>query len=154
VEPAPDARQTADARLPNQRADQGEDPEPPEPSGHGELPGPRSETPRSEEPHSPAGQGAAAASIPEQAPPRSGGLSDRERAILEFEKRRWRHVGAKEQAIRDRFDVSATRYYQVLNALIDRPEALAAEPVLVGRLLRRRAALARSRSADDPRDPD
>src|SRR5436305_1120276 len=53
-------------------------------------------------------------------------LSDRDRAILAFERQWWKYAGAKEQAIRDLFDMSATRYYQVLNALLDRPEALAA----------------------------
>lgn len=79
--------------------------------------------------------------------PEGTGLTALEHAILRFEKQRWRHVGAKEQAVRDTFGLSATRYYQAINALIDRPEALAAEPLLVGRLLRRRAALSRSRSA-------
>ncbi|HVT22265.1 MAG TPA: DUF3263 domain-containing protein, partial [Mycobacteriales bacterium] len=43
--------------------------------------------------------------------------------------------------------MSATRYYQVLNALLDRPEALAADPMLVKRLRRMRAARQRQRSA-------
>ena len=51
-----------------------------------------------------------------------------------------------ERAIRELFDMSATRYYQALNALLDRPEALAFEPVVVKRLRRQRAARARSRS--------
>jgi hypothetical protein len=67
-------------------------------------------------------------------------LSARERAVLGFEKQQWQSTGAKEQAIRERFEVSASRYYQTLNALLDRPEALAAEPVLVNRLRRKRDA--------------
>jgi hypothetical protein len=67
------------------------------------------------------------------------GLSERERAMLAFERRWWRRAGAKEQAIRDTFGLSATRYYQVLNRLIDRPEALAYDPVLVTRLRRLRS---------------
>ncbi|GIJ75653.1 Protein of unknown function [Micromonospora phaseoli] len=74
-----------------------------------------------------------------------GGLGERERAILAFERQWWRHAGAKEQAIRDRFGLSATRYYQVLNTLLDNPAALAADPVLVGRLIRLRASRARNR---------
>jgi hypothetical protein len=74
------------------------------------------------------------------------GLSERDRAVLDFEKRRWRHAGAKEQDIRDRFGISATRYYQVLNALLDRPEALAFEPLVVNRLRRLREARQRARS--------
>ena len=68
-------------------------------------------------------------------------------AILAFERHWWKYAGAKEQAIRDQFQMSATRYYQVLNALIDRPEALAHDPLLVKRLRRLRAARQRARSA-------
>ena len=75
------------------------------------------------------------------------GLDDRERAILTFERQWWRFAGAKEQAIRELFDLSATRYYQVLGALIDRPAALAFDPMLVKRLRRLRAARQRARSA-------
>jgi hypothetical protein len=74
-------------------------------------------------------------------------LSDRDRQILEFERQWWKYAGAKEQAIRDLFDMSATRYYQIVNALIDSPEALAFDPMLVKRLRRMRAARQRSRSA-------
>ena len=75
------------------------------------------------------------------------GLTRREREILAFERQWWKYAGAKEQAIRDLFDMSATRYYQVLNALIDRPESLAADPMLVKRLRRLRASRQRARSA-------
>ncbi|WP_212839949.1 DUF3263 domain-containing protein [Catellatospora sp. IY07-71] len=74
------------------------------------------------------------------------GLDERERHILAFEKQWWRHAGAKEQAIRDSFGLSATRYYQLLNALLDNPAALELEPVLVGRLRRLRGSRARTRS--------
>ncbi|HWB67388.1 MAG TPA: DUF3263 domain-containing protein [Mycobacteriales bacterium] len=74
-------------------------------------------------------------------------LSERDREILAFERQWWKYAGAKEQAIRELFDMSATRYYQVLNALLDRPEALAADPMLVKRLRRMRAARQRARSA-------
>ncbi|MER7458983.1 DUF3263 domain-containing protein [Micromonospora sp. NPDC126480] len=76
---------------------------------------------------------------------RADGLTEREWAILEFEQQWWRHAGAKEQAIRDRFGLSTTRYYQLLNTLLDNPVALAAEPVLVGRLRRLRSSRARNR---------
>ncbi|MET1058298.1 MAG: DUF3263 domain-containing protein [Nocardioides sp.] len=74
-------------------------------------------------------------------------LSARDTEILEFERQWWKYAGAKEQAVREKFDMSATRYYQVLNALIDKPEALAADPLLVRRLRRLRAARQRQRSA-------
>ena len=75
------------------------------------------------------------------------GLTRRDRDILAFERQWWKYAGAKEQAIKDLFDMSATRYYQVLNALIDRPESLAADPMLVKRLRRLRASRQRARSA-------
>ncbi len=77
----------------------------------------------------------------------AGGLSQRDQQILGFERQWWMYAGAKEQAIRDSFDMSATRYYQVLNALIDAEAALAFDPLLVKRLRRLRAARQRARSA-------
>jgi hypothetical protein len=74
-------------------------------------------------------------------------LSARDRDILDFERQWWKYAGAKETAVREKFDMSATRYYQVLNALIDRPEAVAADPLLVRRLRRLRATRQRQRSA-------
>ena len=74
-------------------------------------------------------------------------LSARDRSILEFERQWWKYAGAKEQAIRELFDMSATRYYQILNGLIDTHEALAFDPMLVKRLRRMRAARQRARSA-------
>ena len=74
-------------------------------------------------------------------------LPPREREMLAFERQWWRYAGAKEVAIRERFGMSATRYYQVLNALVDRPEALAVDPLLVRRLRRMRAARQRQRPA-------
>jgi hypothetical protein len=75
------------------------------------------------------------------------GLTRRDREILTFERQWWKYAGAKEQAIRELFDMSGTRYYQVLNALIDTPAALAADPLLVKRLRRLRASRQRQRSA-------
>lgn len=73
-------------------------------------------------------------------------LTDRDKAILEFELLRWNHLGSKEDAIRARFGVSATRYYQLLNVIIDKPEALRADPMLVKRLRRLRDARRRTRA--------
>jgi hypothetical protein len=74
-------------------------------------------------------------------------LDERERAMLDFERQWWRYAGSKDQAVRELFDLSATRYYQLLNALIDRPEALAYDPMLVKRLRRLRSGRLRARSA-------
>jgi hypothetical protein len=73
------------------------------------------------------------------------GLAERELQILAFESRWWKHAGAKEQAIRDTFGLSSTRYYQLLNGLLDNPLALEHDPVLVGRLRRLRSTRARTR---------
>ncbi|MER7796233.1 DUF3263 domain-containing protein [Microbacterium sp. NPDC096154] len=77
------------------------------------------------------------------------GLSDRDRAILAFEARWPRHGGAKEEAIRSQLEMAPARYYQLLGRLIDSGDALAAEPMLIGRLRRQRDArdAARSRIA-------
>jgi len=74
------------------------------------------------------------------------GLSERDMRILAFERRGWRSPGAKEQAISDVLDLPATRYYQLLNELIDSPEALAFDPVLVKRLRAQRARRQRIRT--------
>ncbi len=76
-----------------------------------------------------------------------GTLSPRDADILDFERHWWKSPGAKDQTIRERFDMSPTRYYQVLNALIDTHEALVADPLLVRRLRRLRDARRRHRSA-------
>jgi hypothetical protein len=80
-------------------------------------------------------------------PPPTGGLSRREHEILAFERQWWKYAGAKEEAVKELFDLSATRYYQVLNALVDTPEALAADPMLVKRLRRLRASRQKQRAA-------
>ncbi|MCZ7419351.1 DUF3263 domain-containing protein [Verrucosispora sp. WMMA2121] len=124
------------------------------------VPPPRSapevESTSQDHPCDPASSQAAVSTDAEEPPTRSdadaggaaspaGGLDERELEMLAFERQWWRHAGAKEQAIRDRFGLSATRYYQLLNALLDNPAALAADPVLVGRLVRLRASRARNR---------
>ncbi len=75
------------------------------------------------------------------------GLSSREREILAFERQWWKYAGAKEQAIRELFDMSATRYYQILNGLIDQQDALANDPMLIKRLRRLRSGRQRARAA-------
>jgi hypothetical protein len=78
-------------------------------------------------------------------------LSDRETRVLMFERNWWREPGAKEQEIRDVLGMTATSYYQLLNELIDRPEALKFDPALVTRLRRQRARRHRIRSAGPDR---
>jgi hypothetical protein len=78
----------------------------------------------------------------------SGELARREREILAFERQWWKYAGAKEQAVRELFDMSATRYYQVLNALLEKPAAMAADPMLIKRLRRQRAGRQRVRVAN------
>ena len=75
------------------------------------------------------------------------GLDERSKEILAFERKWWKHAGSKEQAIRETFGLSATRYYQLLNGLLDDPLALERDPVLVGRLRRLRASRTRRSSA-------
>lgn len=65
-------------------------------------------------------------------------LSDRDRRILDFERDYARHAGAKDEAIRSEFGLSAARYYQILNAVIDMPSAVVYDPMLVRRLQRMR----------------
>ena len=77
----------------------------------------------------------------------SATLSDLEFRILEFERSWWRFAGAKESAIKELFDLSAPRYYQILNDLIDRQDALEASPMLVKRLRRLREARMAARTA-------
>jgi hypothetical protein len=77
----------------------------------------------------------------------AGGLDQRERDILDFERDWWRATVPKERAIRERFGLSSARYHQVLGGLLDRPEALAYDPMLVRRLRRMREARRRKRYA-------
>jgi hypothetical protein len=74
-------------------------------------------------------------------------LSDRDAGILEFERQWWKHAGAKEEAIREKFGLSAARYYQILNAVLDLPAALVSDPMLVQRLRRLRDSRIAARSA-------
>jgi uncharacterized protein DUF3263 len=78
---------------------------------------------------------------------RDSPLSEREQQMLALERQWWKYAGAKEQAIRELFDLSATHYYQILNALIDTETALAHDPMLVKRLRRLRTSRQRARTA-------
>ena len=75
------------------------------------------------------------------------GLPERDARILDFEREWWQHAGAKEDAIRSQFGLSAARYYQLLNAVIDSPAAVRHDPMLVRRLLRARDARTTARAA-------
>ena len=75
------------------------------------------------------------------------GPSSGDHDILAVERQWWKYAGDKEEAIKELFSMSATRYYQVLNALVDRPEALAADPMLVKRLRRVRATRQKAKAA-------
>ena len=94
--------------------------------------------------------------VPAVSPPRPvdpeapvpAGLTRREHEMLVFERQWWRRAGAKDTAIRTSFGMPPTRYYQALNALVDRPAALAADPLVVGRLRRVRAARHRRGSSE------
>jgi hypothetical protein len=67
-------------------------------------------------------------------------LTDLEVRILDFERQWWKYAGAKDAAIKELFNISAKQYYELLNNLIDRPDALAASPLLIKRLRRLREA--------------
>jgi hypothetical protein len=73
-------------------------------------------------------------------------LSDLEVRILDFERQWWKYAGAKDAAIRELFDLSTRSYYELLNNLIDREDALTASPLLVKRLRRLRQARISARS--------
>jgi Protein of unknown function (DUF3263) len=77
----------------------------------------------------------------------SEGLDDLERRILDFERESWRLHVAKERAIRETFGFSTTRYHQLLHRLVDRPAALAYDPMLVRRLRRLRELRRKRRTA-------
>ena len=72
-------------------------------------------------------------------------LGPQQRAVLDFESRRFKNPGRKEQAIREEFDISPTQFFQKVNALLDDPAALAYNPTLVARLRRIREARQQAR---------
>jgi hypothetical protein len=73
-------------------------------------------------------------------------LNEGERAMLDFERSWWTEPGPKEAAINEQLELSTTRYYELLNELIDRPEAEAHDPLVVRRLRRMRDRRRRSRA--------
>ncbi len=77
-------------------------------------------------------------------------LTERDKAILDFERTWWTEAGPKDSAIRERFELSGTRYYQLLTELIDDDDALAYDPLLVRRLRRTRERRRRARIEGRP----
>ncbi len=77
-------------------------------------------------------------------------LTDRDRLILDFERSWWTEAGPKDTAIRERFELSGTRYYQLLTELLDDPDALEYDPLLVRRLRRVRERRRRARVEGRP----
>jgi len=96
---------------------------------------------------SPLEQGLRSGSLLDDFKLRDSPLTEREQQILALERQWWKYAGAKEQAIRELFDLSATHYYQILNALIDTEHGLAHDPMLVKRLRRLRTSRQRARTA-------
>jgi hypothetical protein len=74
-------------------------------------------------------------------------LDQRSRDVLDFEREAWKLSVTKERAIRERFGFSPSRYHQLLHKVIDRPEALVYDPMLVRRLRRVREVRRRARTA-------
>lgn len=68
-------------------------------------------------------------------------------AILMMERQRFRHQGAKDEAITVELGLTRMEYEQRLRELIDRPEALQYDPMLVNRLRRLRKTRAARRRA-------
>jgi len=77
----------------------------------------------------------------------AGGLTERDRRILDFEAEAWRRPTGKIEAIREEFGLTPARYYRILGALVETPEALRYDPMLVKRLLRQREARRVARAA-------
>lgn len=70
--------------------------------------------------------------------------------MLEFEGLRWAFPAAKQAQIMERFSISETRYFQIVNSLVDRPESLAAYPTTVRRLQRLREGRRAERTTRRP----
>ncbi|MGH9117983.1 MAG: DUF3263 domain-containing protein [Acidimicrobiales bacterium] len=65
-------------------------------------------------------------------------LTDLDRAIIDFERTWWQEPGRKDDAVRQQLDLSSTRYYELLNQLLEKPEAMDYDPMVVRRLRRLR----------------
>ena len=74
-------------------------------------------------------------------------LTKRDIEVLDFERSWWKHAGVKEQAIKERFDMSATRYYQLLNEVLENAAAMEQDPILIKRLKRLRSYRQKQRVA-------
>ncbi|MGI9600470.1 MAG: DUF3263 domain-containing protein [Acidimicrobiales bacterium] len=72
-------------------------------------------------------------------------LTERDKAILDFERTWWAEPGPKDEAIRERFDLSTTRYYELLNEVLDGDDAVEYDPLVVRRLRRLRDRRRRAR---------
>ncbi len=81
-------------------------------------------------------------------------LTERDKSILDFERSWWAEDGPKDTAIRDRFELSTTRYYQLLSELLESAAAYEYDPLVVRRLRRlrdrRRRARFEGRSVQEP----
>lgn len=82
----------------------------------------------------------------EECPPH-GELTAREWGVLAFERQWWKASGAKERAVRELFDMSPSHYSRLLDALVDKPAAVRADPMLIKRLSRVRENRQDARSA-------
>jgi hypothetical protein len=79
-------------------------------------------------------------------PPSERPLSDRDRAIIDFERSWWVDAdGSKEQAIRDQLDLSSGRYYELLGSLLDVAAAMDYDPLVIRRRRRSRDERRRAR---------
>jgi hypothetical protein len=72
-------------------------------------------------------------------------LTERDKAILDFERAWWHETGPKESLIQERFELSANRYYEILGELLESPEAYEYDPLGVRRLRRLRDRRRRAR---------
>jgi hypothetical protein len=80
-------------------------------------------------------------------------LTDHERAVIDFEREWWQLNSTKNGEIRERFAISTSSYYRALHVLVDRPEALAYDPLTVRRLRKRREQARREKIEGRRADP-
>jgi hypothetical protein len=76
-------------------------------------------------------------------------ITERQQAILDFERSFWTYDDPKEALIRARFHCPADEYYAELNDLLELPEAMAHDPLVVRRLQRQRLRKRRGRLAQE-----
>lgn len=80
-------------------------------------------------------------------------LTDMQRAILDFERRWSRTLGAKDQAIRDELGLDPDQYYRHINELVDDPAAMRYAPTVVNRYWRLRKVQQRNRFRPRAQEP-